>query len=153
MYTIEPLVSKTSSLEAEITVEKLEIYKSPGIDLSPVELIQEGGKALRYEIHKLNPVWNKEEVPQQWNESVIVPICKMRYKTVCSNCSCLLSRKLEDKSYKTIILPVVLCGCETWSLTLRGEHILRVFLNRVLRGIFEPKRGFITCTLHKILLG
>jgi hypothetical protein len=42
--------------------------------------------------------------------------------------------------YKTIILPVVLYGCETWSLTLREEHRLRVFENKVLRKIFGPKR-------------
>jgi hypothetical protein len=44
------------------------------------------------------------------------------------------------KIYKTIILPVVLYGCETWSLTLREEHRLRVFENRVLRRISGPKR-------------
>jgi hypothetical protein len=44
------------------------------------------------------------------------------------------------RTYKTIILPVVLYGCETWSLTLREEHRLRVFANRVLRRIFGPKR-------------
>jgi hypothetical protein len=42
--------------------------------------------------------------------------------------------------YKTIILPVVLYGCETWSLTLREEHRLSVFVNRVLRRIFRLKR-------------
>jgi hypothetical protein len=42
--------------------------------------------------------------------------------------------------YKTIILHAVLYGCETWSLTLREEHRLRVFENRVLRRIFGPKR-------------
>jgi hypothetical protein len=42
--------------------------------------------------------------------------------------------------YKTVILPVVLYGCETWSLTLREEHRLRVFESRVLRWIFGPKR-------------
>jgi hypothetical protein len=42
--------------------------------------------------------------------------------------------------YKTIILPMVLYGCETWSLTVREEHKLRVFENRVLRRIFGPKR-------------
>jgi hypothetical protein len=42
--------------------------------------------------------------------------------------------------YKTVILPVVLYGCESWSLTLREEHRLRVFENRVLRRIFGPKR-------------
>jgi hypothetical protein len=46
--------------------------------------------------------------------------------------------------YKTIILPVVLNGCETWSLTLREEHRLRVFENRVLRKIFGPKRDVVT---------
>jgi hypothetical protein len=50
----------------------------------------------------------------------------------------LLPRNLKVKIYKTIILPVVLCGCEAWSLTLREQHKLRVFENRVLRRIFGP---------------
>jgi hypothetical protein len=52
----------------------------------------------------------------------------------------LRSRNPKIKIYKTVILPVVLYGCETWSLTLREEHRLRVFENRVLRRIFGPKR-------------
>jgi hypothetical protein len=77
-----------------------------------------------------------------------------------------LSRNLKVKIYKTVILPVVLCGCETWSPKLREEHSLRVFENRVLRGIFGPKRdevteewenctmeSFLVCTHHQILLG
>jgi hypothetical protein len=52
----------------------------------------------------------------------------------------LISKKLKIKIYKTVILPVMLYGCETWSLTLREEHRLRVFENRVLRKIFGPKR-------------
>jgi hypothetical protein len=48
------------------------------------------------------------------------------------------------KLYRTIILPVVLYGCETWSLTLREECRLRVFENRVLRRIFGPKRNEVT---------
>jgi hypothetical protein len=54
--------------------------------------------------------------------------------------SCLLSRNVKIKMYKTIILPVVLYGCETWSLTLREEHKLGVFENRVLRRIFGSKK-------------
>jgi hypothetical protein len=42
------------------------------------------------------------------------------------------------------MLPVVLCGCETWSLTLREEHRMRVFENRVLRRIFGPKKDEVT---------
>jgi hypothetical protein len=52
--------------------------------------------------------------------------------------------------YKTIILPVVLYGCETWSLTLREEPRLRVFENRVLRGIFGPKRDEVTGDWRKL---
>ena len=52
----------------------------------------------------------------------------------------LLSRNLKIKIYRTIILPVVLYGCETWLLSVREECRRRVFENRVLRRIFGPKR-------------
>jgi hypothetical protein len=52
-------------------------------------------------------------------------------------------KNVKVRIYKTIILPVVLYGCETWSLTLR-EHTLRVFGKRVLRRIFGPKRDEVT---------
>jgi len=52
----------------------------------------------------------------------------------------LLSKNLKIKTYRTIILPVVLYGCETWSLTFREERKLRVFENMVLRRIFGPRR-------------
>jgi hypothetical protein len=52
----------------------------------------------------------------------------------------LLSRNVKVKKHKTIILPVILYGCETWSVAVRGKHRLRVFENRVLRRIFGPKR-------------
>jgi hypothetical protein len=51
---------------------------------------------------------------------------------------------------RTIILPVVPYGCETWSLTLREEHRLRVFENRVLRRIFGPKRDVVTGEWRKL---
>jgi hypothetical protein len=52
----------------------------------------------------------------------------------------LISKNLKIKIYKTVILPVVLYDCETWSLTSREEHRLRVFEKSVLRKIFGPKR-------------
>jgi hypothetical protein len=52
----------------------------------------------------------------------------------------LISKKLKIQICKTLILPVVLYGCETWPLTLREEHRLRVFENRVLRRIFGPEK-------------
>jgi len=56
----------------------------------------------------------------------------------------LLSKNLKLKIYRTIILPVVMYGCETWSLTLREERKLRVFENMVLRRIFGPRRDEVT---------
>ena len=64
--------------------------------------------------------------------------------------SSLLSKNLKIKIYRTRILPVVLYGCETWSLTLREEHRLRVFENRVLRRVFGPKRDEITGKWRKL---
>jgi hypothetical protein len=78
----------------------------------------------------------------------------------------LLSEKLKIKILRTIILPVVLYGCETWSLTLREERRLSVFENRVLRRVFGHKRDEVTgngenyimrslvvCTPYPILCG
>jgi hypothetical protein len=53
---------------------------------------------------------------------------------------CFIQKNLKIKIYKTVISPVVLYGCETWSPTLREEYRLRVFENSVLRRIFGPKR-------------
>jgi hypothetical protein len=58
--------------------------------------------------------------------------------------SSLLFKNVKIKIYRTIILPVVLYGCESWSLTLREECRLRVFENKVLRRIFGPKRYEVT---------
>jgi hypothetical protein len=56
----------------------------------------------------------------------------------------LLSKNIKIKIYRHIALPVLLYGSETWPLTLREEHRLRVFKSRVLRGIFGPKRDEVT---------
>jgi hypothetical protein len=57
---------------------------------------------------------------------------------------------VKVRIYKTIILPLVLYGCETWSLTVREGHKLRVFENRVLRRIFGPKRDGVTGGWRKL---
>jgi hypothetical protein len=73
--------------------------------------------------------------------------------TIRCRTSCLLvccQKNLKIRIYKTTILPVVLYGCETWSLTLREKHRLRVFENRVLRRIFGPKRDEVTGEWRKL---
>ncbi|KAJ4438946.1 hypothetical protein ANN_14900 [Periplaneta americana] len=64
--------------------------------------------------------------------------------------SSLLSKNLKIRVYKTVILPVVLYGCEIWTLTLRDEHRLRVFENKVLRKIFGTKRDEVTGEWRKL---
>jgi hypothetical protein len=149
----------------------LKKYKSPSSNQILAELIQAGGEILLSAIHKLfNSIWNKEDLHDQWKESIIVPVHKKGDKTGCNNyrgisllsqfkylgttvtnqnliqeeikrrlssgnvcfhsiqnllSSRLLSKNLKIRVYKTIIL-LVLCWCETWSLTLKEEHRLRV---------------------------
>jgi hypothetical protein len=62
----------------------------------------------------------------------------------------LLSKNLKIKIYRTIILPTVLYGCETWSLTLRKERRLRVFKKRMLRRLFGPKSDGVTGEWRKL---
>jgi hypothetical protein len=64
--------------------------------------------------------------------------------------SSLISKHIEIKVYRTTILPVVLYGSETWALTLREEYRLRLFENRVLRRIFDPKRFEVTGEWRKL---
>jgi hypothetical protein len=86
VYTAEPLVAGPSLLEVEIAIAKLKKNKSAGSDQIPEELIQAGGEVLLSTIHKLiNSVWNKEELPDQWKESIIVQVHKKRDKTDCNN--------------------------------------------------------------------
>jgi hypothetical protein len=69
-----------------MVIEKLKRHKSSGIDQIPAEVIKAGGTTIHSEIHKLiNSIWNKEELPEQWKESIIVPIYKNSDKTDCSN--------------------------------------------------------------------
>ena len=65
--------------------------------------------------------------------------------------SSLVSTNIKIKIYRTIILPVVVYGCETWSLTLKEESRLRATANRVLKRIFGPKRDEVTREWRKLV--
>jgi hypothetical protein len=81
IYTAEPLVPDSSFLQVEIAITNLKNCKSPGSDQIPVELFQAEGETLMSEIHKLvNSVWNKEELPDQWNESILYQFTKIPTK-------------------------------------------------------------------------
>jgi hypothetical protein len=86
VHTAEPLVPEPSAFEVEMATVKLNRHKSPGIDQVPAELIKAGGRIIRAEVDKLIiSIWNKEEFPEEWKESVIVPIYKKGDKTDCNN--------------------------------------------------------------------
>jgi hypothetical protein len=86
IHTAEPLVPEPGLVEVEIAIGKLKSYKSPGTDNIPAELIKAGGETSYSEIRRLICcIWNKEELPQQWKESIIVPIYKKGDKTGCNN--------------------------------------------------------------------
>jgi hypothetical protein len=86
IHMAEPFVPESSHVEVDIAVGRLERYKSLGTDQIPAESSKEGGETLRIEIHKLIcSIWNKEELPQHWKESIIVRIHKKGDKTDCNN--------------------------------------------------------------------
>jgi hypothetical protein len=86
IQTAEPLVPDPSLVEVGIAIGTLKSYKSPGTDQIPAELIKAGAETLYSEVHRLICcIWNKEELPQQWKESIIVPIYKKGDKTDFNN--------------------------------------------------------------------
>jgi hypothetical protein len=86
VLTVEPLVPEPSAFEFELAFEEQKSHKSPGIDQIPAELIKAGGPTIRYEIHKhVISICNKEKLPEDWKESVIVTIYMKGAKTDCSN--------------------------------------------------------------------
>jgi len=85
IHTAEPLVPEPSAYEVELAIEKLKSHKLPGIDQIPAELIKAGGRTICLEIHKLITSIQKERLPEEWKESIIVAIHKNRDKTDCSN--------------------------------------------------------------------
>jgi len=79
-------VPEPSAFEVEMVIKKLKRHKSPGIDQIQAELFKAGSRTLNSEIHNvIHSIWNKEELPEEWKESIIVSICKKGDKTDCGN--------------------------------------------------------------------
>jgi hypothetical protein len=119
IHTAEPLVPDPRPFEIEITIEKFRRYKLPGSDQILGELIQAGGEMLHSKIHKLiNFIWNTEELPDQWKESIIAQVHKKGDKTDCSN-YCGLS--LLSISYK-ILSNITLSRLSPYIDEIIGDH-------------------------------
>ena len=77
------LVPEPSAAEFELAIDKLKSHKSPGIDQIPAELIKAGCRTICLEIHKLiTSFWKKEELPEEWKESIIIPIHRKGIKQI-----------------------------------------------------------------------
>jgi hypothetical protein len=86
IHTAEPIVPEPSAFEFEMAFEKLKGHKSPGTDHIPVEWLKQWIEQIAFRsINFINSIWNKEEFPEEWGESIIVPIYKKGGKTDCSN--------------------------------------------------------------------
>jgi hypothetical protein len=102
----EPSVPEPSLVEVEIAIGKLRSYKFPGTDQIPTELIKAGGETLYSEIHKLIcSVWNMEELPQQWKESIIIPIHEKGDRLIVIIIEESPSYQLPTKFYLTFFRP------------------------------------------------
>ena len=98
-----------SAFKFEIAIEKVKRHKSPGIDQVPPELIKAGGRTVHSEIRKLT-----EELPEEWKESIILPIYKKGDETECNN---FRGISLLSTSYK-ILSNILLSGGNCWGSSL-----------------------------------
>jgi len=119
IHTAEPLVPEPSASEVELAIDKLKSHKLPGIDQIPAELIKAGGRTICLEIHKLiTSIWKKEKLPEEWKESIIVPIHKKGVKRDCNNYRCI---SLLPTTYK-IVSNILLLRLIPHAKEIIGDH-------------------------------
>jgi hypothetical protein len=127
IHMAEPLVPEPSLVTVEIAIGKLKSYKSPGTDQTQAELIKARGETLYSEIHGLIcSIWNKEELPQQWKEPIIVPIYKKGDKTDCNNYRGI---SLLSTAYK-ILSNILLARLTPYVNKIIGNHQCGFYCNR-----------------------
>jgi hypothetical protein len=154
-HTAEPLVPEPSAAEVEVAIRKMKRYKAPGSDQIPAELIQAGGETLHSEIHKLIMlIWNKDELPHQWKESIVVPIHKKGEKTDCSNYRGISSLSTSYKILSNILLSRLI----PYADEIIGDHQGGFLRNRsmtdqifYIRQILEKKWEY-NGTVHQLFI-
>jgi len=119
IHTAERLVPEPSSSEFELAIDKLKSHKSPGIVQIRAELIKAGCRTICLEIHKLiTSIWKKEKLPEEWKESIIVPIHKKGDKTDCNNYGGISHLPTTYKILSNILLSRLI----TYGKEIIGDH-------------------------------
>jgi hypothetical protein len=148
-------VPEPSLVEVEIAIGKLKSYKSPGTDQIPAELIKAGDEMLYSEIQRLICcIWNKEELPQQWKEFIIVPTYKKGDKTDCNNYQGI---SLLSTAYK-ILSNILLTRLTPYVNEIIGDHQCGFHHNRstmdqifYIRQVLEKKWVY-NGTVHQLFI-
>jgi hypothetical protein len=151
----EPLVPEPSLVEEEIAIDKIKMYKSPGTDQILAELIKAADETLCSDTHKsICSIWCKEELPQQWKESIIVPIYKKGDKTDCNNYRGI---SLLSTAYK-ILSNILLARLTPYVIEVIGDHQCGFRRNRstvdqifYIRQILEKKWEY-NGTVHQLFI-
>jgi hypothetical protein len=119
IHIAEPIVPDPIPFEMEIAIVKLKKNKPPVSDEIPAELIQAGGEILRSEVHTLiNSIRNKEELPNQWKESIILQIHRKGDKPHCSHYRGI---SLLSTSYK-IVSSILLSSLSPYADKIFGDR-------------------------------
>jgi len=119
IHTAEPLVPEPSASEFKLATDKLKSHKSPGIDQIPAELIKAAGRTICFEIRKLiTSICKKDKLPEEWKESIIVPIHTKGDKTDCNNYRGI---SLLTNTYK-ILSNIMLSRLIPYAKEIIGDH-------------------------------
>jgi hypothetical protein len=119
LQTAEPLMPEPNVFEVEMAIEKLNRHRSPGIVQITSELIKAEGRIICYEIHQhINSILSKEELPEQWKESNIVPNYEKGDKTDCSNYTGI---SLLSTTYKLLSV-ILMSGLTPYAEEIIADH-------------------------------
>ena len=156
IHTAERPVPEPSAAEVELAFDKLKSHKSPGTDQIPAEMIKARGRTIFLEIHKLiTSIWKKEKLPEEWKESIIIPIHKKEDKTDCNNYTGI---SLLPTTYK-ILSNIFLSRLIPYAKEIIGDHQCGFRRNRsttdhifCIRQILEKKWEYIE-PVHQLFIG
>ena len=134
IHTAEPLVPEPSASEVELAIDTLKSRKSPRINQIPAEMIKAGGRTIFLEIHKLiTSIWKRDELPEEWKQSIIIPIHKKGVKTDYNNYRGISILPTTYKILSNILLSMLI----PYAKEIMGDHQCGFRRNRSTTDIYS----------------